>query len=114
MRRYSKRQQYAIPYNGEEVYLHWANSDQYYIKTTQHFHNYEWKTPSGIHIRFEVCNADIEHDNIKGGKRFFLPLVKKARVDKNVVFIPFEYRPLTPSETKKHKKGSWLEIYVYR
>jgi len=32
-RRYSKRQRYAIPYNGEEVYLYWANSDQYYVKT---------------------------------------------------------------------------------
>ena len=25
-RRYSKKEKYAIPYNGEEVYLHWANS----------------------------------------------------------------------------------------
>lgn len=33
LRRYSKRDKYAIPYNGEEVHLHWANSDQYYIKT---------------------------------------------------------------------------------
>ena len=32
-RRYSRSQRYAIPYNGEEVYLHWANSDQYYVKT---------------------------------------------------------------------------------
>lgn len=30
LRRYSKNQKYAIPYNGEEVYLHWANADQYY------------------------------------------------------------------------------------
>jgi adenine-specific DNA-methyltransferase len=32
-RRYSKRERYAIPYNGEEVYLYWANHDQYYVKT---------------------------------------------------------------------------------
>jgi adenine-specific DNA-methyltransferase len=25
---------YAIPYEGEEVKLHWANRDQYYIKTS--------------------------------------------------------------------------------
>ncbi len=30
-RRYSKRERYAIPYNGEEVYLYRANHDQYYI-----------------------------------------------------------------------------------
>lgn len=29
-RRYSKRQKYAVPYNGEEVYLHWANSEESY------------------------------------------------------------------------------------
>jgi adenine-specific DNA-methyltransferase len=33
LRRYSKRQKYAIPYNGEEVHLHWVKSDQCYIKT---------------------------------------------------------------------------------
>ena len=41
-RRYSRNQRYAIPYNGEEVYLHWANSDQYYVKTYEHFRNYDW------------------------------------------------------------------------
>jgi len=35
-RRYSKRERYAIPYNGEEVYLYWANHDQYYIKTAEY------------------------------------------------------------------------------
>jgi adenine-specific DNA-methyltransferase len=27
---------YAIPYNGEEVKLYWANYDQYYIKTSEY------------------------------------------------------------------------------
>ena len=26
---------YLIPYDGEEVKLHWANADQYYVKTTE-------------------------------------------------------------------------------
>ena len=42
-RRYSRRQKYAVPYNGEEVYLHWANADQYYIKTGEHFTDYRYK-----------------------------------------------------------------------
>jgi adenine-specific DNA-methyltransferase len=29
---------YAIPYNGEEVMLYWANYDQYYIKTSEYLH----------------------------------------------------------------------------
>jgi hypothetical protein len=29
-RRYSRLQGYAVPYNGEEMYLHWANADPCY------------------------------------------------------------------------------------
>ena len=36
----SKAAPYAIPYNGEEVKLHWANSDQYYTKTTESFNDF--------------------------------------------------------------------------
>ena len=35
LRRY-KKNVYAIPYEGEEVKLHWANHDQYYIKTSEY------------------------------------------------------------------------------
>lgn len=31
---------FAVPYNGEEVKLHWANADQYYIKTSEYFTNF--------------------------------------------------------------------------
>ena len=31
---------FAVPYNGEEVKLHWANADQYYIKTAEYFTNF--------------------------------------------------------------------------
>lgn len=44
-RRY-KDNTYAIPYNGEEVKLHWANSDQYYIKTSEYFRNYTFVLPT--------------------------------------------------------------------
>src|SRR5690606_23493815 len=39
LRRY-KKDVYAIPYEGEEVKLHWANHDQYYIKTSEYLKNY--------------------------------------------------------------------------
>ena len=38
-RRY-KEGVYAIPYEGEEVKLYWANHDQYYIKTSENFRDY--------------------------------------------------------------------------
>ena len=31
---------YAVPYDGREVYLHWANRDQYYIKTSEYLTNF--------------------------------------------------------------------------
>jgi len=42
-RRYGRRETYAIPYNGEEVVLHWATKGQHYIKTGERFKNYRFK-----------------------------------------------------------------------
>ena len=105
-RRYSRNNRYAIPYNGEEVYLHWANSDQYYVKSEEHFYNYDWKAPNGVDVRFRLDNADIERNNVKGDKRFFLPLADKTEWDAaaRVVSIPFEYRPLNAREKTAYKK----------
>ena len=61
-RRYSRNQRYVIPYNGEEVYLHWANSDQYYVKTDEHFRNYDWKAPNGVSVQFRLRNANVEQE----------------------------------------------------
>ncbi len=46
LRRY-KKDVYAIPYEGEEVKLHWANADQYYIKTSEYFKKYNFKLSNG-------------------------------------------------------------------
>lgn len=63
-RRY-KDNTYAIPYNGEEVKLHWANSDQYYIKTSEYFQNYTFKTPDGKMVHFVLKDASTELNNNK-------------------------------------------------
>lgn len=39
-RRVYKDGTYAIPYQGEEVVLHWANKDQYYIKSSETLRDY--------------------------------------------------------------------------
>ena len=39
-RRYGKSEKYVVPYNGEETYFHWANADQYYIKSSELFRKY--------------------------------------------------------------------------
>ncbi|WP_018718294.1 DNA methyltransferase [Arhodomonas aquaeolei] len=104
-RRYSKRQKYAIPYNGEEVYLHWANHDQYYVKTAEHFHDYTF-TSQGVTVQFKLTAANVEQNNVKGEKRLFLPRVKELdwREKANELIIPFEYRPLTEQEKVTYGK----------
>lgn len=99
LRRYSKRDKYAIPYNGEEVHLHWANSDQYYIKTGENFTDYRYKH-GGWTVCFQLRNADVEQNNVKGAKRFFLPRASDVALDEKAqtLTIPFEYRPLNADE----------------
>ena len=108
------RHRYAVPYNGEEVYLYWANSDQYYVKTAEHFHDYDWRAPDGSTVRFELRKANVEHNNIKGDRRFFLPMIDKTQWDEKTkkIVIPFEYRPLTVQEDKKYGRSKQQEKIV--
>ena len=107
---------YAIPYGGEEVKLHWANADQFYIKTAEYFNRYtvnlreaeEVKKNQGslplaldekpLKVTFAIAaGSEGEHGNVKAGdntKRFFL-------IDENnpveltesgELFINFVYR----------------------
>jgi len=99
-RRYSKSERYAIPYNGEEVTLYWANHDQYYIKTAEYFTDYAWKAPNGVTVHFKLTAADVEQNNVKGEKRFFLPRLGEIGWDESAksLTVPFEFRPLTGQE----------------
>ena len=98
-RRDSKRQKYSIPYNGEEVNMYWANSDQYYVKTTECFRDYAF-TSRGTSVHFRLRSADSEQDDVRGDRRFFIPLSNEASWDSETeqVVVPFEYRPLTRQE----------------
>lgn len=73
-RRY-KGDTYAIPYAGEEVMLHWANKDQYYIKSGENFSNYSFKLEDGRVVHFRLVSADTAKDNRKDNdkeRRFVL------------------------------------------
>ena len=113
-RRYSKNQRYAIPYNGEEVYLHWANSDQYYVKTAEYFHDYTYRSPNGITVYFKMQGANVEQNNVKGDKRFFLPRAGDVVWDEDAreVVIPFEYRPLTQQEEVAYGKSKQQDAII--
>lgn len=98
-RRYSRRQRYAVPYNGEEVLLHWSNKGQYYVKTAEVFRDYSFKS-KGIAVAFKLVDANVERDNVKGDKRFFVPRTQELTWDEREcqLVIPFEYRPLNVGE----------------
>ena len=101
-RRYSQTDRYAVPYNGEEVYLHWANRDQYYVKSGAYFSTYRFKSQDTT-VTFDLRDVDVEKDNIQGTKRFFIPISAETdyKPESNEVCIPFEYRPLTDAEKKR-------------
>lgn len=112
-RRYSRKEKYAIPYNGEEVHLHWANNDQYYVKTGEYFTDYRF-TSGGLTVHFKLQQADVPQNNVKADKRFFLPLVKEATFDAKAkeIIIPFQYRPLTEQEDIKYGKKTQQETII--
>ncbi|MCY3942469.1 MAG: hypothetical protein OXG18_01690 [Gemmatimonadetes bacterium] len=60
---------YAIPYEGEEVTLHWANRDQYYIKTSEYLRDYSFRLRPAdencqMRVHFRLADAtESEYSN---------------------------------------------------
>ena len=98
---------YLIPYDGEEVKLHWANADQYYIKTAENYASYAFTCGGDARrVRFEIAAADNERDNVKeaaDARRRFVPAKGGAAValDGGDLLVRFEHRPLTDAEKKR-------------
>lgn len=120
---------YAIPYAGEEVKLHWANADQYYIKTAEYFNNYSFdlrkaqgieptisskqagldfdggdeQTPLRVH--FQIVEAsEGEHGNIKADdkqkREFFLHENQPVALNQaGELVVSFEYRVAKATDT---------------
>lgn len=117
---------YAIPYEGEEVTLHWANKDQYYIKTSEYLRDYcirlrpdDAANPMRVHFRLADA-AEGEHGNVKAAEGKDRVFVLAATGESGHDFlsledgpqgpelsIRFEYRPATltdwPAEVREGK-----------
>ena len=108
MRRY-KKDVYAIPYEGEEVKLHWANANQYYIKTSEYFKVYRFKLGNGKTVCFELVEASTEQNNNKtqGDKerRFAIYAEKVCESVGDEFKIYFTYEPTD----KKVKQSDLLQ-----
>jgi len=103
-RMFGGREKYVIPHNGEEVFLYWANNDQYYVKSGKYFKKYSFKT-MGYQVNFVLREAEAELNNIKDEQKYFLLYNDETfRIDekKKELFIFFKYRALVTEEKKKY------------
>ncbi len=111
-RRY-KKDVYAIPYEGEEVKLHWANYDQYYIKTSEYFKNYTFKINDGKKVHFIIEEASTEQDNNRATnnkeRRFYLMEENPLSIDNGELFIRFHY-DINDEKQKKLNEASFERI----
>jgi adenine-specific DNA-methyltransferase len=94
LRRY-KKDVYAIPYEGEEVKLHWANHDQYYIKTSEYLKNYAFKLADGKKVHFQLKEASTEQNNNKtqgdAERRFAIDEDLPIEIIDKELYINFTY-----------------------
>lgn len=122
---------YAIPYDGREVYLHWANKDQYYIKTSEYLSNFTFnpakseeylklagellpKDEQGLEILKVHCRiveaSEGEHGNIKtseGQQRFFIiHETEPLKLENGELTIQFQYRP---DPEKSGQDNTWKQ-----
>ena len=109
--RYSiKGHKYAIPYNGEEVKLYWANNEQYYTKTGLLFRDYIFQInpplvegPGVFKVLFRTVSAKEELGSNKATKERFFVLDDENLVDSEgnkTLIIRFQYRELIEKEVK--------------
>lgn len=103
---------YAVPYDGQEVMLHWANRDQYYIKTSEHFDHYTFDAREAARQLRHAAKAnkdqealDLDNDLLEGEGplRVHFRLVEAAEGEHNNVkesgdkkrfFLPHAARPV--------------------
>ena len=120
-KRVYKQGVYAIPYEGEEVKLHWANKDQYYIKTSEYLRDYAFRlraeddaNPMRLHFKL-VDASEGEHGNVKateGKDRVFIlaPAGESGHdflsIENDELSIAFEYRPASLDDWTEETKAA--------
>ncbi len=118
-RRYGVREAYAVPYNGEETFFHWANKDQHYVKTAETFRDYSFIVEAlggPFHVRFLLTEASLPPGNTKGDTRYFFPLSDQTKWEggSKTFTIPFHYRLPVEEEVERYGKNSKLQEAILK
>lgn len=119
-RRY-KEGVYAIPYEGEEVKLYWANQDQYYIKTAENFKDYSFVARNAYGdsctVHFLLVDATTEQNNNKESKDSKRTFMLYQETEEHPELKTFEYREDTNEfivrfvfDVPEDKKAKYLEL----
>ncbi|KAA0213560.1 MAG: site-specific DNA-methyltransferase [Leptolyngbya sp. PLA3] len=107
-RRY-KGDTYAIPYSGEEVTLHWANKDQYYIKSGEWHKDYRFKVGDKT-VRFKLIEATQEVSNNKEAddakRRYILAPENPVEESPGELTLRFEFRVPTQTDEARAADGA--------
>lgn len=106
-RRY-KNDVYAIPYQGEEVKLHWANHDQYYIKTAEYFKTYRFRLDDQRLVTFALADATTDQNNNKSSDKRAFALTDADFLDATIpgdLTLTFTYLPTKTKQTELNKEA---------
>jgi adenine-specific DNA-methyltransferase len=93
LRRY-RADTYAVPYEGEEVLLHWANRDQYYVKSSASLSGLALNLHDGRRLRLEVVASDEPLGGVKpapGEERRFVLASDPVRTSGDELLVRFAY-----------------------
>ncbi|MBK1835538.1 site-specific DNA-methyltransferase [Roseibacillus ishigakijimensis] len=115
---------YAVPYSGEEVMLHWANKDQYYIKSSKDLKDYTFTLPEsapgglgGSRVQFKCQRQDPVLNNNNAKREFHLDLAEDGtpRIEtsqdadgREALVIGFHFKIVDKTRTKKESEA-WIE-----
>ncbi len=119
LRRYRKETFSPLAMNGEESKFHWANADQYYIKSAENFRSYAFlvnEEQGDVRVQLELGDASVEQNNVKAvlGKAPVFILNEEKPVSERVgdfgreLIIHFDYKP--DGKKRKQKDISLLLI----
>lgn len=108
---------YAVPYSGEEVMLHWANKDQYYIKSSKDLKDYTFTVPEqfgGKRIQFKCGRQDPVLNNNNAKREFHLEVDDEgapqieASEDGDALVLGFHFKIVDKTRTQPEAK-TWIK-----